>query len=303
MSTGPFSVLILDDNPTTTAGSINQLLLEDKTRDPDRFAIAKLTDPAQLEAYLDEHEVGAVLVDVDFELTGPSVTCLSAFRTLIRRGAPYCIGLSTSDHGRTLFPFAVCQLLPPAEQQVVGWAYKDEAEGRGYQQLIRTLDLLAEDRRLPAADKTPGLGPCRPSESGSGSLMRRILKGVGDVEVWRYLSMAHYDAQDLADLGSISQSSVYKYFDRYRAAISDFQSSMIDDSFHPRLSQAALHISPGVDPRQRIVEAFAQTHRRFFQAQELKQIVKENRTGRQVNGAWLRSNPLKKFGGAGREPR
>src|SRR5216117_2574950 len=91
MSGNALPVLLLDDNPTTTAGSIHHLLLEDKTRNPDRFAIDKLTDPKQLDSYLDEHEPAVVIVDVDFELTGTGVSCLTAFRTLIRRGAPYCI--------------------------------------------------------------------------------------------------------------------------------------------------------------------------------------------------------------------
>jgi hypothetical protein len=303
----PIQVLLVDDNPATTAGSIHQLLRDGSTpeRPEDRFVISQLRDPAGLDDYLDHHDPAVVVVDVDFELTGTGATCLTAFRTLFRRGAPYCIGLSTSEYGRTLFPFAVCQLLPQKEQQLVGWAYKDEDESRGYHRLIATLDLIRDEKRLPRPEHVPGLAKCVPNSSGSGSFMRRILRNPADVKLWSYLSTAHYDAEDLSRLASISTSSVYKYFGQYRPAIGDFQAAMADDTFHPSFAQASLQLSASskIDPRQRIIEAFAQSHRRFFQATELEEIVKEYRTGRRINGSWLRPDRLRGFGRAARKHR
>lgn len=273
----PLKVLVLDDNPGTALGSLNYHLAASPA-DPARFDLRPLSDPTKLNGYLEAFpgQVDVVLVDVEFELTSTR-TCLTAFETLIRRNGPKAIGLSTSQHGRTLFPFAVCQLLPPPTgQTVIGWTYKDDKPGRGYPELVRILDALASGRPLA---KPQTLERCLPDgdDPATGQFMHRILTGRTDVRLWSMMSRTHYEAQELADGTSSSVSTVRKRFRKYTSAIEDFEKSMQRDVIHPLGSQAVAQRPKGrpgkPDPTKEIVEAFAQAHRTFFQAPELEDIV------------------------------
>jgi hypothetical protein len=274
------TVLVLDDSPKTALAPIN-LYLGEGTSDPDRFILRILTDPAKLSGYLDGHpEVDVVLVDVDFELT-TTRTCLTAFMELIRRNGPQAIGLAASQYGRTLFPFAICQLLPPpARQTVMGWTYKDDKDERGYPELIRILDSIASDHKATKPPRT--LERCMPDAArATGEFLQEILPNRLDVRLWSMMSATHYDAKNLALSAGISTSAVRQRFDKYLNAIQAFEAAMNSDPVHPVGAQAVLNLpsrqmsaAPGTtEPRQRAVEAFAQAHRKFFQAPELEDIV------------------------------
>lgn len=275
------NVLILDDSPTTALGSLNQFLGAARG-DADRFILHSLTDPARLDGHLRQHpQLDAVLVDVGYELTS-TATCLTAFRTLINRKGPMAIGLSQPHYGRTLFPFGVCQLLPPPEAQIiVGWAYKDDKDNRGFPEVIRILDKIASGQPLT---KPRSLERCMPDAARhTGEFMQRILKSRLDVKLWDMLSTTHYQAKDLALTASVEVHTVRRRFDEYLDAIVDFEAAMADDDYHPVGTQAALMLPTRQlatadavpEPRQRAIEAFAQAHRLFFQAPELEDIVVE----------------------------
>ncbi|MFF5362765.1 hypothetical protein ACFY4I_25800 [Streptomyces scabiei] len=46
-----------------------------------------------------------MIVDAEFEKVAAQMTCLTAFRTLVRRGGPLAIGFSQDAYGRLLYPF------------------------------------------------------------------------------------------------------------------------------------------------------------------------------------------------------
>ncbi|MER6438913.1 hypothetical protein ABT275_21515 [Streptomyces sp. NPDC001185] len=292
MTRQPLNVLVLDDSPKPVLGTLN-LYLDELPGDPGRFNLEHLADPALLGGFLDAHpgKFDVVLVDVDFELAATSRTCLTAFQTLISRNGPKAIGLSTSHHGRTLFPFAVCQLLPPPSgQTVVGWTYKDDHAERGYPALIRILDTIASGRPLA---KPSSLIPCIPdpdpeSDSPTGLFMGRILPTLGDARLWSLMSSTYYDRTQLADGTSFSRSAITNRFKVYVKAIQAFEKELAKTATHPasfgarprpgvpdetRSLPAEGGHSGKIDPNQRIVAAFAQAHRIFFQAPELRDIV------------------------------
>ncbi|MFF4324141.1 hypothetical protein [Streptomyces sp. NPDC001568] len=284
----PLTVLVLDDNPTTALGALNYHLAA-SAGSADRFEMRHLSDPARLDNYLDAYrdEIDVVVIDVEFELTSTR-TCLTAFDTVLRRGGPVAIGLSTSQYGRTLFPFAVCQLLPPPTgRTIVGWTYKDDRPGRGFPELVRILDAIAAGS--PQA-RPRTLELCTPDAAPeTGAFMQEILAGRTDVRLWSMLSRTNYEAADLAAGTSASVSTVRKRFKKYVAAITAFEKAMQGNVVHPLGAQAVLG-RPGAqeerpgksDPTQRIVETFAHAHRTFFQAPELEEIVvaRDNRLSR-----------------------
>ncbi|MGW3938370.1 hypothetical protein [Streptomyces phaeochromogenes] len=280
----PLTVLVLDDDKRASLGSFREFI-EEGIGDPDRFIRKSLTDPTKLDEYLDKNpEVDIVLVDVDFERTS-SATCLTAFQTLIRRNGPKAIGLAQSQYGRTLFPFAVCQLLPPPQKQIiVGWTYKDDTNNRGYPELIRILDKIASGERLTSP---PSLARCLPDAArATGEFMQKILASRSDVKIWEMMATSHYSAHYLAHTASISADAVRRRFNDYLDAIVDFEGAMVNDDYHPAGSRAAMRMpsrqSEAADsaddkkePRQRAIEVFAQAHRTFFKAPELEEIVKD----------------------------
>lgn len=295
------NVLVLDDSPKPVLGTLN-LYLNETPGDPARFKLERLTDPALLGGFLDAHpgKFDVVLVDVDFELAATSLTCLTAFRTLIGRNGPKAIGLSQSHHGRTLFPFAVCQLLPPPPgQTVVGWAYKDDNAERGYPELIRILDTIASGRPLA---KPPSLTPCMPDaeNEATGQFMGKILPTLGDARLWSLMSSTYYNLAQLADGTSFARSTITNRFRDYAKAVEAFEKELKKSSIHPSSAAGgplpeARHQrteeetrSGKTDPNQRIVAAFAQAHRIFFQAPELREIVRA-RTVRQSKLATRRA--------------
>ncbi|WEH16688.1 hypothetical protein [Streptomyces sp. VNUA24] len=289
--TGPLNVLVLDDSPKPVLGTLN-LYLEESPGDPGRFKLEALSDPARLDGFLDAHpgKFDVVLVDVDFELARTTHTCLTAFQTLIRRNGPQAVGLSTSHHGRTLFPFAVCQLLPPPSgRTVVGWAYKDDEGDRGYPELLRILDAIAARRPLT---KPRTLIPCMPdADPATGQFMDTILPTLGDARLWALMSSTYYDTAQLAEGTSFVTSTITKRFRTYATAIKEFDQALRKSSVHPRWpgSRPLDEVHTGkTDPNQRIVAAFAQTHRIFFQAPELEEIVKA-RTARRSKLAGRRA--------------
>ncbi|MFD8491383.1 hypothetical protein [Streptomyces sp. NPDC059712] len=291
------TVLVLDDNPRTALGSLNYHLAA-VPGDPQRFELRSLPDPAKLDGYLSAHpdQIDVVLVDVEFELTSTK-TCLTAFQALIgRANGPKAIGLSGSQHGRTLFPFAVCQLLPPPQRQtLVGWTYKDDKPGRGYPELVRILDALASNRRMG----TPStLEACLPDgdKPETSQFMHQILAGRTDARLWHMMSRTHYEAKELASGTSSSISAVRKRFKKYTKAIEEFQNAMHHDVIHPPGGKAVAERPRGErqDPVKEIVEVFAQEHRTFFQAPELEDIVvrrdnwlsRRRNSRRQPDGWW-----------------
>lgn len=306
--TRPLNVLVLDDNTVTALSPLNQFVAH-LPGDDDRFLFTNLTDPSRLDIYLNAHpETDVVLVDVSFDesSTNSTLTCLTAFNTLIGRGGPKAIGLAQSQYGRTLFPFAVCQLLPPPPSQiVVGWTYKDDNPERGYPRTIRILDEIASGRSLRQPST---LLRCIPGVvHGTGDFISTILADRLDVRLWDLMSTTHYSAEDLALTSGVgSPKAVRKRFDVYLKAIEDFEIAMEADDIHPFGGQAVRNLpsrstdtSSGRDPRVRAIEAFAQTHRTFFQAPELEDIVvrcelrKSRQTGRRSRKrpqeAWWKS--------------
>ncbi|MFD3680467.1 hypothetical protein [Streptomyces sp. NPDC058613] len=263
------TVLVVDDNPATALGALNYHLAA-SAGTADRFEMRHLPDPARLDNYLDAFrgQIDAVVIDVEFELTSTR-TCLTAFDTIVRRGGPKAVGLSTSEYGRTLFPFTVCQLLPPpAVQTIVGWTYKDDRAGRGFPELVRILDAIAAGTPL-ARPRTLEL--CIPdADPDTGGFMQEILASRTDVRLWSMMSRTHYEAADLAAGTSASVSTVRKRFKKYVAAIAKFEKAMQGNLIHPLGAQAVLgrpvvqDQRPGkTDPTLRIVETFAQAHRTF----------------------------------------
>jgi hypothetical protein len=298
----PLNVLVLDDDKRASLGSFREFI-EGGLGDPDRFIRQSHTDPETLDGYLNDHpEVDVVLVDVDFERTS-SATCLTAFQTLIRRNGPKAIGLAQSQYGRTLFPFGVCQLLPPPQKQIiVGWTYKDDTNNRGYPELIRILDKIASGERLT---KPPSLARCLPDAARTtGEFMQKILASRSDVKIWEMMATSHYSAHDLALTASTSADAVRRRFNDYLEAIVDFEGAMVGDDYHPAGARAAMQMpsrqseadnkaDDKKEPRQRAIEVFAQAHRTFFKAPELEQIVvdRDLRNSRQQSRRRRRPEP------------
>ncbi|MET9484518.1 hypothetical protein [Streptomyces sp. NPDC006638] len=298
--TRPLHVLVLDDSPKPVLGALNHYL-DERPGDPARFNLEHLSDPALLGGFLDAHpgKFDVVLVDVDYELAATSRTCLTAFQTLISRNGPKAIGLSTSHHGRTLFPFAVCQLLPPPSgQTVVGWMYKDDHDERGYPELIRVLDLIATESPLA---KPPSLIPCIPDagdpDSPTGQFMGKILPTLGDARLWSLMSSTYYDRTQLADGTSFSRSAITHRFKVYVKAVQEFEKELARTTTHPGSFSTRPHdpqdeTRSKIDPNQRIVAAFAQAHRIFFQAPELRDIVRARTVRQSKLNTWrARSRP------------
>ncbi|MFJ8011402.1 hypothetical protein [Streptomyces sp. NPDC096339] len=279
------NVLVLDDNVVTAVAPMQQFLAR-MPGDPERFKFSILTDPVKLEAHLKAHpEIDVVLVDVAFDLSAShsTNTCLTAFDTLIRLGGPRAIGLAQSHYGRTLFPFAVCQLLPPPRgQTVVGWTYKDDSPVRGYPETIRILDEIAAGEGLQAPP--PTLLRCMPGVvNHTGDFLGKILDSRLDVKLWGLMSSSLYSAEELKlTAGARSVQAVRRRFDDYLLAIERFEVAMELDTVHPmggsrvrNLPNRAVGAASVRDPRQRAIEVFAQDHRAFFQAPELEKIVVE----------------------------
>lgn len=281
--TRPLNVLVLDDSPWSVLGTINQFL-DETPGGRGRFNLECLYDPAKLGGFLDAHpgKFDVVLVDVEFEQAGTSLTCLTAFQTLISRNGPKAIGLAQSNHGRILFPFAVCQLLPPPTgQTIVGWAYKDDIR---HPELIRILDTIASGR--PMIKPPPTLAACMPeADEATGQFMGKILRNQGDARLWHLMSSTYYDRTQLAEGTSFSRSGITNRFKEYVNAVQSFEKELRKGSTHPwfenRLPDGPSFGRTGkearsakIDPNQRIVAAFAQAHRVFFQAPELQEIVR-----------------------------
>ncbi|MFZ3468292.1 hypothetical protein ACODT3_35805 [Streptomyces sp. 4.24] len=277
------NVLVLDDNVVTALSPLFQFLSR-MPGDPERFTFSILTDPVKLDAHLDAHpEIDVVLVDVAFDQSASNSThtCLTAFATLIRRGGPRAIGLAQSHYGRTLFPFAVCQLLPPPQRQtVVGWTYKDDNPERGYPETIRILDEIASERGMQTPP--PTLLRCIPGiVNNTGDFIGKILDSRLDVKLWELMSSSCYSADELRlTAGARSVQAVRRRFDDYLLAIEEFEVAMEYDMIHPlgggmvrNLPNRAVGATGVRDPRQRAIETFAQNHRTFFQAPELEALV------------------------------
>ncbi|MFE9181365.1 hypothetical protein ACFYN5_34515 [Streptomyces sp. NPDC007126] len=302
----PLNVLVLDDDVVTSMAPLHQFV-DLMDGDNDRFVFRTLTDPQKLDGYLDEHrEIDVVLVDVAYDRAGPerTLTCLTAFDTLIRRNGPKGIGLAQSQYGRTLFPFAVCQLLPPpAGQIVVGWTYKDDSPVRGYPETIRILDEIAAGRGLR---RPRTLRACMPDVNQfTGNFINTILASQLDVRLWELMSISHYSQRELhLTAGTHDVKTVQRRMDAYLKAIWNFQTAMDqdEDGVHPMDGHAALGMleHDGRDARHRAVETFAQLHRAFFQAPELEDLVKERglresrrarrRRGRREGTTWWKAN-------------
>ncbi|MEV7862974.1 hypothetical protein AB0O86_30245 [Streptomyces hirsutus] len=274
------NVLVLDDDVVTSLAPLHQFV-DRMGGDKERFVFSTLTDPKKLKAYLDEHpEIDVVLVDVAYDRAGPekTLTCLTAFDTLIGRNGPYAIGLAQSQYGRTLFPFAVCQLLPPPERQIVaGWTYKDDSPVRGYPETIRILDEIAAGRGLR---RPRTLRNCIPGvDQFTGSFISTILASQLDVRLWELMSISHYTQKELhLTAGTHDVKTVQRRMDVYLEAIWSFQIAMDQDeaNVHPIGGHAALKMlgRGGRDARHRAIEGFAQCHRTFFQAPELEELVR-----------------------------
>lgn len=218
-----------------------------------------------------------VLVETSFERSVPNraVTCLTAFDALIRRNGPKAIGFTQSNSGTALFPFAVCQLLPPPQKQIiVGWAYKDDSSVRGYPKLISILEKIASERPLCIPDT---LLSCIPGAvHGPNNFVRTILASPADVMLWQLMSSGRYSLDDLAMAANIRTRGVSQRLDRYLHAIDMFGAAMGAEEIHlfnRRLDKPASRSTVGRVPVQRIVEAFALTHASFFQASELEEAV------------------------------
>ncbi|MDX3673338.1 serine/threonine protein kinase [Streptomyces europaeiscabiei] len=266
-------IVALDDNEVTALSPLKHFI-SNLPGDEDRFHLASLADPMRLDAYLDAHpEIDVVLVDVTFERSGRSRTCLSVFDTLINRNGPKAIGLSKSEVGSALFPFAVCQLLPPPRQGqiIVGWSYKDDSPEHGYPRVIQTLDEIASGR-LPNSLRNylPERG------NGTGSFISNILASRIDVKLWALLSEGHYTTEQLAVGVNVSSRTISARFARYFQEISNFAFDMKERELHlfEELAEPATPSRGGAtQPLQRAIEVFARTHRSLFQAPELEEIV------------------------------
>jgi hypothetical protein len=295
----PTTVLVVDDNLLSTLIALNGLLMREP-RGPERFKLQRLSDPRQLSSYLDQHKVDVVIVDAEFEKVTRDATCLTAFRTLMTRGGPPTIGFAQDAPSRLLYPFAVCQLFPPPEHQVlVGWAYKNDT---GLDEIMKILNLInTTDRPLPPPD---GLLRCMPEAPITGQFMSRILMSRADAMLWREMSYSHYSHQDLALAANISKDTVPARISKFFKEIRQFQRAMEADTFHPRGAQAAHNIPDSPDsgsgrraesnPKKRAVESFAQVHHGFFQAPELVDIVVEHHMypkGRRRNPWWRNVRP------------
>ncbi|MEV0471786.1 hypothetical protein [Streptomyces prunicolor] len=280
--TRPTTVLVLDDNKINALSSLTGFLT-DRPGGMAGLTLQGLSDPAALDGYLNNHpEIDVVIVDAEFEKVSNQMTCLTAFRTLVRRGGPLAIGFSQDAYGRLLYPFAVCQLLPPSKHQVVvGWAYKND---KGLAEIGRLLDLIAaSDRALPAP---AGLRLCQPEAPITGEFMGKILKSRSDAMLWKEMSFSHFPYADLALAASIAERTAIQKIGKYFAEIKEFQLQMAVDEFHPLGAQAIFNIPEkpdrgpkkraAADPKKEAVEAFAQAHHRFFQAPELVDIVIEH---------------------------
>ncbi|MDV7220515.1 serine/threonine protein kinase [Streptomyces prunicolor] len=268
-------VLALDDNEVTALSPLKHFIAN-LPGDEGRFHLTSLADPARLDDYLDAYpEVDVVLVDATFERSGRSGTCLTAFDTLINRNGPKAIGLSKSQIGAALFPFAVCQLLPPPQGQIIaGWTYKDDSLERGYPRVVQMLDVIASGH-WPVPDT---LLHCIPVKvEGTGDFISTILASRTDVKLWNLMSENHYRTSELANYAAVSTRTIAVRFARYFEAINSFESVMNNNNLHPFEGSAEHPLSSRslgtAQPLQRAIEVFARTHRSLFQAPELMGIV------------------------------
>ncbi|MEV3852517.1 hypothetical protein ACIF6H_37115 [Streptomyces microflavus] len=265
-------VLVLDDNARTAISSL-RYFTSDLPGHEDRFHLTSLADPARLDAHLDAHpEINVVLVDATFERSGHGRTCLAIFDSLINRNGPKGIGLVNSQVGASLFPFAVCQLLPPPRGQIIaGWTRKVDSDKDGYPEVIRILDEIASGCPLYAPRTLRNYMPVK-SNGWGNNFIEEILSSHTDVKLWKLLSEGHYTISQLAQHSNVSTRTIQARFARYSHAI-----QMLGNlgSFNDSTKNAlASHGERNTrEPVQRIIEVFAQTHRNLFQAPELQGIV------------------------------
>ncbi|WP_329449331.1 hypothetical protein OG906_42900 (plasmid) [Streptomyces sp. NBC_01426] len=297
MASRRLNVLVLDDNAVIALASINAFVAN-LPGDSGRFHFSSLANPAGLEIHLDAHpEIDVVLSDVTFERseTNRELTCLSALDILIRRNGPKVIGCSRPQVNATLFPFAVCQLFPPSQEQVVvGWTYKDDHPEYGYPKMIRILDAISSNQRLPRPDTL--LSYMARGNGSTGGFIRTILASRADVELWQLMSITHQSAKDLATAARMSSSAIHTRLDRYFHAILEFEFTMEKDGIFPFGGSDFLNLprrSPGdvphPAPRRLVIETFAQIHQNFFQAPELPGLVKQ----REISPAPLKKRRLR----------